>query len=63
MPVPLTSHTLNRVPCWLYDPTGTMPWKLDDSVSPKRLSNIAATAMKLLGLVPPDDYDPALIKL
>ena len=62
-PVPLTSHTLNRVPCWLYDPTGTMPWKLDDSVSPKRLSNIAATAMKLLGLVPPDDYDPALIKL
>ena len=63
VPVPLTSHTLNRVPCWLYDPTGTMPWKLDDSVSPKRLSNIAATAMKLLGLVPPDDYDPALIKL
>lgn len=63
VPVPLTSHTLNRVPCWLYDPTGTMPWKLDDSVSPKRLSNIAATAMKLLGLLPPDDYDPALIKL
>ena len=63
VPVPLTSHTLNRVPCWLYDPAGTMPWKLDDSVSPKRLSNIAATAMKLLGLVPPDDYDPALIKL
>ena len=62
-PVPLTSHTLNRVPCWLYDPTGTMPWKLDDSVSPKRLSNIAATAMKLLGLAPPDDYEPALIKL
>ncbi len=61
-PVPLTSHTLNRVPCWLYDPTGKLEWKLDDSVEPKRLSNIAATAIKLLGYEPPADYDKALIK-
>ncbi len=62
VPVPLTSHTLNRVPCWLYDPTGKLPWKLDDSVEVKRLSNIAATAIKLLGYEPPADYDRALIK-
>ena len=61
-PVPLTSHTLNRVPCWLYDPTGTLPWQIDESVEPKRLSNIAATAIKLLGYEPPADYDKAIIK-
>ena len=61
-PVPLTSHTLNRVPCWLYDPTGKLNWKLDESVEPKRLSNIAATAMMLLGYEPPADYDRSLIK-
>ena len=61
-PVPLTSHTLNRVPCWLYDPTNTLPWKIDESVEPKRLSNIAATAIKLLGYEPPADYDKAIIK-
>lgn len=61
-PVPLTSHTLNRVPCWLYDPTNALPWKIDDSVEPKRLSNIAATAIKLLGYEPPADYDKAIIK-
>ncbi|MBO4351750.1 MAG: 2,3-bisphosphoglycerate-independent phosphoglycerate mutase [Proteobacteria bacterium] len=60
-PVPLTSHTLNRVPCWLYDPCNQMNWKIDDSVSPKRLSNLAATAMKLMGYEPPADYDPAII--
>ncbi len=61
-PVPLTSHTLNRVPCWLYDPIGKLNWKLDESVEPKRLSNIAATAMMLLGYEPPADYDRSLIK-
>lgn len=61
-PVPLTSHTLNRVPCWLYDPTGKMPWKLDDSVEPKRLSNIAATVIEILGYEAPADYDKSLVK-
>ena len=60
-PVPLTSHTLNRVPCWLYDPTGSLPWKLNDSIEPKRLSNIAATAINLLGYEAPSDYDPSLV--
>ena len=62
-PIPLTSHTLNRVPCWYYDPTGKLPWKLNDAIEPKRLSNIAATAINLLGYEAPADYDPSLIKL
>lgn len=61
-PVPLTSHTLNRVPCWIYDPAGNMPWILDDSISPKRLSNVAATAISIMGYIPPEDYDKALVK-
>ena len=60
-PVPLTSHTLNRVPCWFYDPTGKLPWKLDESLEVRRLSNIAATAISLLGYEPPADYDKSLI--
>lgn len=60
-PVPLTSHTLNRVPCWLYDPTGTLPWKLNDAIETRRLSNVAATALNLLGYEAPADYDPSLI--
>lgn len=61
-PIPLTSHTLNRVPCWYYDPTGKLPWKLNDAVEPKRLSNIAATAINLLGYEAPADYDSSLLK-
>ena len=61
-PVALTSHTLNRVPCWFYDPAGNLPWVLDDSVETRRLSNIAATAINILGYEPPADYDKSLLK-
>ncbi len=61
-PVSLTSHTLNRVPCWLYDPSKSLPWQLDEKVEVRRLSNIAATAMNLLGYEAPDFYDPSMIK-
>ena len=61
-PVPLTSHTLNRVPCWLYDPTNALPWTLDDTVETRRLSNVAATALNLLGYEAPADYDRSLVK-
>ena len=60
-PVALTSHTLNRVPCWIYDPTASLPWKLNDKIEVRRLSNIAATAIELLGYEAPDFYDPSLI--
>jgi len=60
-PIALTSHTLNRIPCWLYDPTSSLPWKLKENMEVRRLSNIAATAINLLGYEAPDFYDPSLI--
>ncbi len=60
-PVALTSHTLNRVPCWIYDPSNSMPWKLNENVEVRRLSNLAATAMNLLGYEAPDFYDQSLV--
>ncbi|MCL2325938.1 MAG: 2,3-bisphosphoglycerate-independent phosphoglycerate mutase [Proteobacteria bacterium] len=61
-PVPLTSHTLNRVPFWYYDPSRKLPWKLDLTLDVRRLSNIAATVISLLGYQPPSIYDPSLIR-
>ncbi len=61
-PVPLTSHTLNCVPCWIYDPCRTRVIELDETVSVRRLSNIAATVFNLMGYEAPEDYDPSLIK-
>ena len=62
-PIPLTSHTLNRVPCWFYDPSGKMPFVLDETLPVRRLSNIAATALSILGYEPPADYDKSLLVL
>ena len=61
-PVPLTSHTLNRVPCWMYDPTHALSLTLDEALPVRRLSNIAATAIQIMGYEPPADYDPSLLK-
>lgn len=61
-PIALTSHTLNRVPCWLYDPTKSLPWKLKEDMEVRRLSNIAATAMNLMGYEAPDFYDPTMVE-
>lgn len=61
-PMPLTSHTLNRVPLWFYDPSGQSGWELDPSIELRRLSNIAATSMALLGYEAPEGYDPSLLR-
>lgn len=61
-PVPLTSHTLNRVPCWIYDPSHCRTIELDDAVTTRRLSNVAATVFNLMGYEAPEGYDPSLIK-
>ncbi len=58
---PLTAHTLNPVPCWFYAPGGQSPWRLDERLSVRRLSNVAATVIRLLGYEPPEDYDPSLL--
>jgi 2,3-bisphosphoglycerate-independent phosphoglycerate mutase len=55
-----TSHSLNPVPCIIYDPAGQGEYKpaLREGLG---ISSIAATCIELLGYIPPADYDPAII--
>jgi 2,3-bisphosphoglycerate-independent phosphoglycerate mutase len=59
-----TSHTLNPVPCYIYDPAGKAGLRLsaaaDDQLG---ISSLAATTMQCLGFVPPEDYDPSIVEL
>jgi 2,3-bisphosphoglycerate-independent phosphoglycerate mutase len=72
-----TSHSLNPVPCIIYDPAwqgeycreaGTLQ-PADTSHTGAALkeglgiSSIAATCMELLGFLPPEDYDPSVLNL
>jgi 2,3-bisphosphoglycerate-independent phosphoglycerate mutase len=62
-----TSHSLNPVPCIIYDPE----YKGEYTNDPKEsclneglgISSIAATCMQLLGYVPPEDYDCPVLKI
>jgi len=61
-----TSHSLNPVPCIIYDPE----YKGEYSHEPKEsclneglgISSIAATCIQLLGYIPPEDYDKSVLK-
>ncbi|MDR2079352.1 MAG: 2,3-bisphosphoglycerate-independent phosphoglycerate mutase, partial [Treponema sp.] len=61
-----TSHSLNPVPCIIYDPEykGEYPVTPRDGALNEGLgiSSIAATCIRLLGYVPPADYDKAVIQ-
>ena len=61
---PKTAHTLNRVPCIIYDNTiNRSKYRLSDVVEPG-LKNLAATMATLLGLDDlPASWAPALIAL
>jgi 2,3-bisphosphoglycerate-independent phosphoglycerate mutase len=61
-----TSHSLNPVPCVIYDPAcrGEYPaapgeGSLNEGLG---ISSIAATCARLLGYLPPEGYDRELIK-
>ncbi len=59
-----TSHTLNPVPCIIYDNTGAKSHyevKADDGQF--GLSNVAATMVNLLGYEAPDAWDESIITL
>lgn len=56
-----TSHTLNQVPCILYDPQWNGEYKLNAGEQPG-LANVAATALDLMGYHAPEDYAQSLIK-
>jgi 2,3-bisphosphoglycerate-independent phosphoglycerate mutase len=62
-----TSHSLNPVPCVVYDPG----FQGEYLAEPKEgalneglgISSLAATGIELLGYVPPADYDKSVLKL
>ena len=57
-----TSHSLNPVPCIIYDPEykGEYSTTLNEGLG---ISSIAATCMSLLGFVPPADYDKSVVEM
>jgi 2,3-bisphosphoglycerate-independent phosphoglycerate mutase len=57
-----TSHTLNPVPCYIYDPAGTAKLKLTGSRQ-LGISSLAATVINCLGYQPPADYDPSIVEV
>jgi 2,3-bisphosphoglycerate-independent phosphoglycerate mutase len=60
-----TSHSLNPVPCIIYDPEYKGEYKADvkDACLKEGLgiSSIAATCIDLLGFIPPADYDASVL--
>ena len=66
-PITKTSHSLNPVPCIVYDPDYKGEYKNDPKESSLNeglgISSIAATCMQLLGFVPPADYDKSVLKM
>ena len=57
-----TSHTLNPVPCILYDNYGADSYTLVPSES-YGLSNVAATLVNLMGYEAPDFWDKSMIEI
>ena len=57
-----TSHSLNPVPCVIYDPEYKGEYKtvLRSGLG---ISSLAATCIELLGYKPPEDYDPAVLEM
>jgi len=57
-----TSHSLNPVPAYIYDPSGAANLKLSEEKD-FGISSLAATCLELLGFEPPADYDKSIVKL
>ncbi len=60
--MPMVAHTLNPVPLIIKDYSEANRFALAGVKSPG-LANVAATICTLLGFVPPQEYDPSLVKL
>jgi 2,3-bisphosphoglycerate-independent phosphoglycerate mutase len=60
-----TSHSLNPVPCVIFDPEykGEYSRELRSEVDGRALgiSSLAATCIELMGYMPPEDYDPSVL--
>ena len=57
-----TSHTLNRVPCIIYDNFTKDAYTVKEAKPSFGLSNVAATTAVLLGYKPAPEWDEALIE-
>ena len=57
-----TSHSLNPVPCIIYDPAGKGEYKaeLKEGLG---ISSLAATCIEMLGFVAPADYDESVLAM
>jgi len=56
-----TAHTTNPVWFIVFDPTGNGCIDFDPEIGQPGLTNVAPTIMQLLGLKPPEIYDPPLL--
>lgn len=57
-----TSHTLNPVPFYVYDPSDGARFRLS-SHTDLGITSLAATSLKLLGYECPNDYDPSIVEV
>jgi 2,3-bisphosphoglycerate-independent phosphoglycerate mutase len=60
IPVTKTSHSLNPVPVFVYDPEGTSKARLS-AHEHLGIASLAATCIRLLGFEPPEDYAPSVV--
>ena len=60
-PARKTSHSLNPVPCIVYDPESKGEYKAELKTG-LGISSVAATALELLGYKAPEDYDPSVLE-
>ena len=60
-----TSHSLNPVPCVVYDPEcqGEYAPQLRGEEEGLGISSLAATCIELLGFIPPADYDASVLRM
>jgi 2,3-bisphosphoglycerate-independent phosphoglycerate mutase len=56
-----TAHTLNPVWFIVYDPGGNDCIEFNPEIKEAGLTNVASTILQLLGLEPPEIYDPPLL--
>ena len=60
---PKTSHTLNRVPCIIYDNVTSGAYTVKEDRGQFGLSNVAATMVNLLGYKAPEMWDESVIEI